>query len=63
MASYQLTNGHTISTSYPLTPGAITFETKGPEGNVISTVTKYGAEALDILRDLMVAAAIRKAFG
>ncbi|MFJ4960962.1 hypothetical protein ACIP6P_00585 [Streptomyces sp. NPDC088729] len=60
MASYPLTNGHTIETSYPMTPGAIAFETKGPEGDVISTVTKYGAEATNILLDLMVAAAMRR---
>ncbi|MFJ9318829.1 hypothetical protein [Streptomyces globisporus] len=62
MARYQLTDGKTVETSYPAIPGAIAFETKGPDGEVVSNVTKYGKEATDTLRDLMLAAALRRVF-
>jgi hypothetical protein len=53
MASYTLTNGYTVRT-YPA--GVKTeFETRNPEGEVISTVVIGGQDAAELERDLIVA--------
>lgn len=52
MANFQLTNGYSVSTA-PQGTGT-EFTTRNPEGAVISTVTFYGEDARELMRDLVV---------
>ncbi|MET8880537.1 hypothetical protein [Streptomyces rubiginosohelvolus] len=53
MATYQMTNGHTIRTRV-YADGVVDFETTNVDGEVISNVHRCGREARDLVDALEV---------